>query len=148
MSKARQSYIKEQILSASPEELLILMYDSAIRSLEDAKKMTDAYEFNQRLIKAQNIIAELMGALKKEKAPEVVTNLAKLYEFIYRQLVDANLNRDVLRVDRVLGLLRNLRDSWQQAIEKAEHEKKAARGSEIEVPVKAATRRPGFALEA
>lgn len=143
-------YIREQIQSATPEELLILMYDGAIRSLEESKKHAsgrDLFRFNELMVKAQRIIAELLASLKNELNPEVVPGLARLYEFMYQHLVQANLKRDTRKIEEVLGLLTGLRDTWRQAIDKAAMEK-AEGGTVLSVAGPKTGRIPSFSIQA
>jgi flagellar secretion chaperone FliS len=121
----QKKYVRDQILNASPGELIVLLYDGAIRCLEKSKQEVnkeDQYEFSYNITKAESIIGELMGALKKEVFPELVENLAKLYDFMYRQLVSAHKEKDVERVDQVITLLKGLKGSWVEALENAVEE--------------------------
>ena len=66
------NYIKDQIQSATPQKLVVMLYDKAIRCLEDAKKEIenkDQFPFSSNIVRAEQIIAELMGALKADIAP-------------------------------------------------------------------------------
>jgi len=124
-NQVRRQYIKDQVLNASPERLLLMMYDGAVKNLEDSKSLIeekDPYEYNQKILNAQNIIAELTGSLKRDQSPELVDNLARLYDYMYRCLVDANLKKEKDKIDIVLKLLRDMRTTWSDAIDKLKEE--------------------------
>jgi flagellar secretion chaperone FliS len=121
-NKLEKQYIHDQILNASPGQLIVLLYDGAIKALEVSKKEVDnkdPHDFSKNITKAESIISELLGALKKEVFPELVENLARLYDFMYSQLIDAHKEKDVARIDNVITLLKGLKESWGQALESA-----------------------------
>jgi len=124
-SQAQAKYIRDEIQSASPQKIIVMLYDRSIKSLEDAKKTTqsqDPFEFTANITKVEQILAELMGALKPDIAPELVLNLTRLYEFMYSHLVKAHDEKSEEKIEQVLTLLRDLRQTWVDAIEKAKDE--------------------------
>ena len=144
---AQQKYIQDEIKNASPQKIIVMLYDKAVKSLEEAKKHTEdknPFVFSENLIKAEQIIAELMGALKTDIAPELVLNLTKLYEFMYQHLIKAHDEKSHEKIEQVLCLMRDLRQTWLDAIEKAKEEEHL----EIETPVPEVKARPSFTLQA
>jgi flagellar secretion chaperone FliS len=113
-------YQQNQILSASPERLLLMLYDGAIKFTCQA--IHGFEEDNLALAhhgikKALAIISEFAETLNHEIGGEIAENLDALYTFMIRELTLANLRRDVDKLRTVEGLLRDLRDTWQEAIE-------------------------------
>ena len=113
-------YQQNQILSASPERLLLMLYDGAIRftcqaihGLEEENLALTHHGIN----KALAIISEFAETLDHEIGGEIAENLDALYAFMIRELTLANRHRDVDKLRTVEGLLRGLRDTWQEAIE-------------------------------
>ena len=109
-----------QILSTSPERLLLMLYDGAIRftcqaihGLEEENLALAHYGIN----KALAIISEFAETLDHEIGGEIAENLDALYAFMIRELTLGNRHRDVDKLRTVEGLLRGLRDTWQEAIE-------------------------------
>lgn len=153
-NKLHKQYLHDQILNASPGKLIVLLYDGAIRSLEDAKKQVsdkDPHDYTQNLSKAQNIIAELMGALKKDIFPELVENLARVYDFMFRHLMEAHKDKSTQRIDQVLTLLRNLRGGWAEALENAPQqaqEQDAQQDSTNEVQTPQIKKKPALSFQA
>jgi len=109
-------YRQTQVGTAGPLELIIMMYDGAIRFCNQAKAAIeeDNYDQANRLFKrVQDIIDELNISLNME-AGEIAANLRGLYEFINTQLFEANIKKDLKLVDQVVGLLTELRSSWAE----------------------------------
>ena len=105
---------------ASPERLLLMAYDGAIRfarvGLEKMREgVLDEKSFG--FGRAQSIIAELLAGLDPKHDPELVSNLARLYECMFNRLSIANLNDDEAAAVEVIGMLVELRESWAQAAE-------------------------------
>jgi flagellar protein FliS len=110
-------YRRTQVETAPPTQLVVMLYDGAIRFLSLAREKMAARDLEARhtnLLKAQRIITELMSSLDREKGGEVAANLHRLYAFMLRQLVEANLRDRPQPIEDVLGMLRELRESWAE----------------------------------
>ena len=121
-------YKTQQILTATQEEILLMLYDGAIKFLVIAKKAMEAGDIQKshtHLIKTQNIISEFMATLDMEVGGEVAKNLYSLYDYYIYRLVQANMKKDPAMIDEVIGHLRDLKKTWEQAIEIAAKEKAA-----------------------
>ena len=146
-----KQYLREQILGASPGKLLLLMYDGAIKALDESllhAEDQDPHDFTNLVIKAQNIISELMGSLKVDIYPELVGNLARLYEFMHQHLVKASLEKDVKKIEQVNALLRNLRASWKEALAKIDDGEAEEISEEQTRVIEKAQNRPSLSLQA
>ncbi len=114
-----REYKRKQIESASPVQLVLLLYDGAIDQLNKAevvvnKKEDDWIErFHNHLIAAQNIITELTVTLNMEQGGDLAKNLYRLYEYMNYRLVNANMEKDVAALDDVKQLLINLKEGWE-----------------------------------
>lgn len=128
-AQSAKQYQKQQVETASPEELLILMYDGAIRFLNVARKAMEEKNIEKshnNLIRAQHIITELMASLDMEIGGEVAQNLFRLYDYLHYRLVQANIKKDTAMIDEVLSHLRSLKETWEQAIKIAHQERQLA----------------------
>jgi len=108
-------YKTNQILNASPKKLIVLLYEGCIKNLKLAElhiAEKNIEKTNQALIKAQNIIAELMNTLDFEKGGEVAENLYRMYEYLARELIKANVSKNVADVKRSRELVEELRNAW------------------------------------
>jgi flagellar protein FliS len=113
-----KQYQRTQTETASPGELIVLLYGGAIKFLTVARQRLDAGDLeasHRSLLRAQEIILELMISVDVSVGP-VAQSLFDLYEFMHRRLVEANVKKDGQLIDDVVGLLRELLPSWEQAI--------------------------------
>ncbi len=123
--KPRNEYFKSKIMTATPAQLQTMLYDGAIRFCEQARQaMTekDIPATHDKLIRAQRIVLELSSSMKVELNPELCGKLASLYNYVYRLLIDANLNKDIAKVEEAVDLLRYQRETWLMALEKLREE--------------------------
>ena len=131
-ARQAETYKRQQIETASPEQILILLYDGAIKFLMKAKQAyetpgrPDIQAYHNNLMRAQAIIQEFMNSLDMEIGGETAKNLYRLYEYYHYRLVQANIKKDVTMIDEVLGHLRQLKATWEEAIRIAAREKTAS----------------------
>ncbi|PIE54132.1 MAG: flagellar export chaperone FliS [Dethiosulfovibrio peptidovorans] len=117
---AQLTYQATRIRTASREQLLLITYDIAIRfclSAESALEKGDSEEAHNNLIRAQNAVRELMVSLNTEIGGEVTVNLMALYDFMYRSLVEANVEKSQEKVCVARSMLEELRETWTQVME-------------------------------
>ncbi|MDD4549624.1 MAG: flagellar export chaperone FliS [Syntrophomonadaceae bacterium] len=118
--QAYDNYKRATVETAAPGKLLLMLYDGAIKNIDNAKKAINSKDMNtahEQIIKAQDIILELIATLNMDYA--IAKNLFSLYEYLHYQLVQANLNKDIKPLDEVKGFLVELRETWEAAIKKA-----------------------------
>lgn len=111
-------YRSNEISTAGPDKLLLMAYEGAIRFANIGREKIRAGVLDEKSInlgKAQAIITELMMTLNPQAAPELVANLANLYEYMFNRLSEANLNDDVKAASEVIEILTDLKDAWTQA---------------------------------
>lgn len=127
-------YQNSQVNTASPERLLIMMYDGAIRFVGEASSYLEDGRVGERGIaisKAMAIISELSATLDHEIGGQIAANLAGLYDYMLRELLQANLHDDGERLAIVKEMLADLRLTWLEAIDKV-HAEKAAQAALVE----------------
>jgi flagellar protein FliS len=110
-------YQRTQVDTASPAKLVVMLYDGAIRFLrqaEAAMQQGDREKQNHFLVRAERIITELAGSLDMEAGGEIAQNLMALYQYMNEQLVMANLEDDLEKVQKVCEMLQSLREVWVQ----------------------------------
>jgi len=114
-----QQYKKSQVETATPEQLLILLFDGSIQFLNKAKASIasgDASQATSAIFSCQKIILEFMNTLDMENGGELAQKLYGLYGYLYKTLVKAGIVQDIQKIDEVMGFLSSLRDTWQKAI--------------------------------
>ncbi|HBG48151.1 MAG TPA: flagellar export chaperone FliS [Cyanobacteria bacterium UBA9971] len=126
MNPYLKQYQTNQIQTASPEKILIMLYDGAIQFLNKAKKELEnknIQEVHNNILGAQKIISEFMNTLDMEIGGATAVNLYNLYEYMHFRLVQANIKKDVTMIDEVLVHLKDLKATWEEAIRIANKEK-------------------------
>ena len=114
---------QNQVFSTPPEELVLMLYDGAIRFIKKAKAGIEEKNIevsHNNIVKTQNIITELMSNLDMNLG--ISDNLFSLYEYINRRLVEANLKKDATILEEILELIQDLRNTWEQAIKIAKQQ--------------------------
>lgn len=113
------SYKKMQTDTATPEQLVLMLYDGALKFVtlaEEAFKEKNITKINNYLLRVQAIFTELLTALDKEKGGEIALNLERLYIFFIDRLTEANIKKDPKPMLEIKPLIENLRNSWAEAI--------------------------------
>lgn len=120
MMNPAAAYRNQQIMTASSEQLTLMLYDGAIRFLRasitaiEAKDMEKAHDMNMR---TQEIVREFRQTLNMDI--ELSENWDKLYEFMEYRLMEGNVKKDKAMLQDVLDLLRDMRDTWAEAMKLA-----------------------------
>ena len=126
-----RAYQTQAVFTASPGQLVLMLYDGALRFLGHARDALQSSEdsprrieiVNTNLIKAQNILAELQASLNHEAGGDHAANLDRLYEYYIRRLLEANMKKKAEPVIEVENLVRQLRDGWAEMLNKYESER-------------------------
>jgi flagellar secretion chaperone FliS len=117
-------YKKTQVETASPEKLVLMLYDGAIKFLVQTKIKMNKKDKNTEQVqaisysikRAKAIINELAVTLDMKKGGDMAKNLLFLYNFMLEQLMLADLELDVAPVDRVIVMIKDLREAWLEVI--------------------------------
>lgn len=120
-SNPYNAYKQNTINMASKEQLLIMLVDGAVKYTKMAKmaiEKRDIQTAHKELIRVQDIFTELMSTLDRN-ASEMAENLFNLYDFIKRQLAQANMKKDVKIIEETLPLIEEVRDMWYEVSKKA-----------------------------
>ena len=116
-------YLRTKIMTAGPEELRLMLYDGAIKFCRQAVDAIGKQQWEpmyNALTRAQKIVLELSTSLNHDVAPEMTGKLSALYNYVYRRLVDANLERDTTPVHECVELLEYERETWVMVMKKLE----------------------------
>ncbi len=145
-----QRYRAVKIQTASPAQIMLMLYDGAIRFTLIGKKKIEEGDYSGKgtyIGKVQAIISELMSSLDFSIAPELCTQLEQLYIYMMEQLTEANLQVKTEPLDVVVKLLTTLREGWGQALTSLPNDPTA--GKQVgRVTVPASGPRPGAASPA
>lgn len=106
-------------MTASPEELVMMLYNGIIRFVNEAKQAIDDKNIERAhnsITRAQDIVLELMSTLDMQY--DISKNLYSIYEYLSRRLIEANLKKDKVALDEVESLVSDLKDTWGKAMDK------------------------------
>jgi flagellar protein FliS len=137
------AYLEGKVVSASPVELVQMLYDAASNAIDDAIRCLGAGDIEGRsasVTKAMSILIELAGSLDREKGGEVAENLGRLYDYIYGRILDAHVNQVQEPLIEARSLVETLREAWQGVRQELQQAEEAAA-----VPVAPAASRFGWA---
>jgi flagellar secretion chaperone FliS len=118
-----QSYRKTDVSTSDPVKLVIMCYEGAIDSLKLAKEKMKEKDYERKtkaIIKAQDIIDELLCSLDFEKGSAIASNLSSLYSYMLRRILYGDVNKDMGAIDEVIGMLNDLLSAWQEVASKPE----------------------------
>ena len=121
-----RTYQTQAVLTASPGQLVLMLYDAALRFLAQARAAMEGDQndwqrfevINEKIKRAQNIITELRGTLNHGASAEIAGSLDRLYEYYNRRLFEANIKKDVTPLIEVEGLVHELRDGWAEMLDR------------------------------
>ncbi|EEQ48031.1 flagellar export chaperone FliS [Selenomonas flueggei] len=124
VNSAAEAYKKQQILTATPEALTLMLYNGCLKFIKegsDALAEKNYEAANISLQKAQNIISEFRVTLNMDY--EISHQLMPLYNYAYDRLVEGNLDNNFDAIKEATDIITELRDAWAQAMKKAREEK-------------------------
>ncbi|MDR1862750.1 MAG: flagellar export chaperone FliS [Treponema sp.] len=124
-TKALSAYRETRIKTASQGQLIIMLYDEAVKQLDyglDLLAMDTAGKrdpgkielVNKAVLKTQEIVTELMVSLDFEQGGEIAQNLFSLYTWFNKELLEANIKQDLRRITVVRTMLKDLRGAWSE----------------------------------
>lgn len=111
------AYANSKVMTASPAELVLMLYDGAIKFCNIAImgiEENDIQKAHNNIIKVENIISEFRATLD-HKYP-VAEDFDRVYEYLNRRLQEANIKKDVEILNEVLMHLRTMRDTWKEVM--------------------------------
>ncbi len=122
------AYKNQQIMTASPEELTLMLYNGAIRFVSESMQAIEQGNLekaNAANLRAQDIVREFMCTLDMQY--EISQGYYKLYDYLEYRLIQGNLKKDKSQLEEAKNILLELRDTWNQAMKSARAQRAAAR---------------------
>ena len=119
-NQAYAEYNRNKVLTASPAELTLLLYEGAIKFCNIAiigLEQNDMEKVHNNIIKVENIIEEFQATLNHKYS--VAEDFDKIYKYIYNLLFEANIKKDKELLEQALNELRGMRDTWKEVMAKA-----------------------------
>jgi len=119
MYNGHKSYLENEVLSADPLMIVVLLYRGALDAIHIARQHLAKREIRQRskaITKAQLIVFELANSLNREKGGNLATELARIYQYIGQRLVDANTLQQDAPLAEAAELLSTLLEAWEHCV--------------------------------
>ncbi|MDR7414841.1 MAG: flagellar export chaperone FliS [Armatimonadota bacterium] len=116
MRSAALAYKASHASTATPGELVVMLYDGALRFLDEAiraYRSGDEAAAHQAVVRAEQVVLELMACL--DLRYELAQRLLSLYRYLFERLGEARRNRDPVELERLRGWFGELREAWAQA---------------------------------
>ncbi|MEM7409209.1 MAG: flagellar export chaperone FliS [Myxococcota bacterium] len=110
-------YLQNEIRTASPEALVVRLYERAILCAREARELTEAQQAetrNARLRRALDIVNELRSSLDMDRGGEIAANLDALYEFVSHRLLAAGMQSEGEPIEDALRILEILVEPWRE----------------------------------
>ena len=123
------AYKETRVKTASPGQLIVMLYDEAVKQADTAvallgpeskPKPGDIERINACLGKVQDVITELMASLDFDAGGDIAKDLFSLYVWFGREILEANIHKDVGRIQAVRNMLAELRGAWAEVSNKAQ----------------------------
>lgn len=129
LNQAYEQYNRNKIMTASPGELTLLLYEGAIKFCNIAilgMEQNDMEKVHINIKKVEDIIVEFQSTLNR-KYP-VAEDFDKIYKYIYELLVEANIRKDQELLERALNELRGMRDTWKEVMARTRNNGEVSEG--------------------
>ena len=124
MMNMANAYKTQQIMTAAPEQLTLMLYNGAIRFVEESMTALEQKDFaksHERNLRAQDIVREFMATL--DMKIELSKNWLSLYDYIEYRLIQGNIKKDKTQLDEAKSMLTELRDTWVEVMKKTRAER-------------------------
>ena len=124
MINMANAYKTQQIMTAAPDQLTLMLYNGAIRFVEESMTALEQKDFaksHERNLRAQDIVREFMATL--DMKIELSKNWLSLYDYIEYRLIQGNIKKDKTQLDEAKSMLTELRDTWVEVMKKTRAER-------------------------
>lgn len=135
--QAANSYLRTKVMTATPEQLQMMLYDGALRFCEQARQAMEKKEWEQsynHITRVQRILVEMLSSLKHDVSPDLCGKLSALYNYAYRKLIEANLQREFGPLDEAVKVLKFQRETWALLMDKLGKEKAGKAAMKLDMP--------------
>lgn len=145
MDQTANTYLTTRVMSASPQELRLLLLEAAVKHARQACEglRTKNFELSYNAFtQARAITLELISGISDDADPELADKVRAVFLFIFRELMDASFEKSVAKAEKVAELLEYERDTWILAMEHIAKERTAGTPGRDAGSGKAASKAP------
>ena len=135
--QAAQQYLRTRVLTATPEQLQLMLYDGAVRFCEQARVALEKKNYEQMCIgvtKAQKIVTELIATMRRDLQPELCNQLTSIYRYVYKRLIEVGMHHKIESLDESISLLKYQRETWAMVLGQVGKDRAAATANKLSIP--------------
>ena len=143
-TNAISSYRETTVKTASQGQLIIMLYDEAVKSLDRALELLllntegrkdpgNIEKISKSIVKAQEIITELTVSLDFDQGGEIAKRLFSLYTWFNQEIIEANVSKDMVRISNIRTMIHELRMAWVEVVSKTSVETQESQRSGINI---------------
>jgi flagellar secretion chaperone FliS len=135
--QAAQNYLRTRVLTATPEQLQMMLYDGALRFGEAARIALSQKDYEQtynNVARVQKILTEFLSTLKHDVYPELCGKLAAIYKYVYKKLIEASVEHKMESMEEAINLLKFQRDTWAMLMDQLGKAKAGAAATKLAIP--------------
>jgi flagellar protein FliS len=136
-SQAAQNYLRTRVMTATPEQLQMMLFDGALRFGEQARSALAEKNYEQtynNISRVQKILTEMLSTLKHDVYPELCGRLAAIYKYVYKKLIEASVEHKSESLDEAMNLLKFQRDTWAMLMDQVGKAKAGAAATKMAIP--------------
>ena len=114
---ASENYLANDVMTATPQKLQLMLIETAIRSVERGRRQWqegDDDKACEALIHAQEVVGHLLGSIDRDADTRLAAKVASVYLFVFRNLMEANYQRDQQKLVDALRILKIERETWRE----------------------------------
>lgn len=139
------AYLKTKVLTATPEELRLMLLDGAIKFARQGRDGVARKDYEASftgLSQSRDIVMELITTVRDEVDPELAAKVRSLYTYIYTLLVEGSFEKDVAKCDKAIELLDFERETWALLMQRLAEERRGETTPRPAAPAAAAAPAP------
>ncbi|QDU79173.1 Flagellar protein FliS [Polystyrenella longa] len=130
-------YLENRVMTATPEQLHLMVVDGAIRKAKQSHIAMEANDYeaaHYTLNESRDFVMEIITGMKYAGDSELILHLKSLFAFVYKRLVEADMERSLGHIAEALEVLEHHRDTWMRLCEEVQLQKKGATTHELNGP--------------
>ena len=119
-NRPSEKYFESQVFTATPQRLRLMLIDGALTYARKATQHWEQgriYEGGEAIVGCQRIVTELLRGLRADLAPDLVANVAAVYNYVFRCLIEAGFKRDAVKLADAVRVLEIERETWRRVCE-------------------------------
>ncbi len=135
--QAAQNYLRTRVMTATPEQLQMMLFDGALRFGEQARAALAQKNYEQtyqNVSRVQKILTEMLSTLKHDVSPDLCSRLAALYQYAYKKLIEASVEHKMESLDEAMNVLKFQRETWHMLLDQVGKSKAGVAATKLAIP--------------